>query len=364
MTRLSSSLILIAGLTGCGTRSSPATDLASLPDLLPSYADAVRAGRWTPLTNGPKAPTGKKEDDLFPTSAMRAFAVSGPASSIYKTEDGGQTWNMMMNKPGTYFRSILFADDQHGFASNLGVGAGFGNVTDTTPLYETKDGGGTWAPVTNISGTVPPGICNQSRIDATHLVAVGRVQGPAYLMTSSDAGGSWTSIDLNAQLVMLIDAHFTSPTEGIVVGMGTAGSCTILHTSDGGQSFASVFTSQTPTSVCWKISFPSDQVGYVSVQDALTGPGTFAKTTDGGKTWTEKPLPLMDDAYHSIGIGFITDEIGWVSSELASQPTYRTFDGGETWEVDPVLTSPINRFRFVDAHTAYAIGGQIWKLVY
>ena len=35
---------------------------------------------------------------------------------------------------------------------------------------------------------------------------------------------------------------------------------------------------------------------------------------------------------------------------------------GETWTVDPVLKSPINRFRFVDKKTAYAIGANVWKL--
>jgi hypothetical protein len=30
--------------------------------------------------------------------------------------------------------------------------------------------------------------------------------------------------------------------------------------------------------------------------------------------------------------------------------------------VDPVLKSPINRFRFVDERTAYAIGGSVYKM--
>ena len=39
-------------------------------------------------------------------------------------------------------RSLAFIDSQHGFLGNLG--AGLASVTDTTPLYETKDGGVTW----------------------------------------------------------------------------------------------------------------------------------------------------------------------------------------------------------------------------
>ena len=114
-----------------------------------------------------------------------------------------------------------------------------------------------------------------------------------------------------------------------------------------------------------RASFPSDKVGYVAVQDAADGPPTFAKTTDGGATWIEKDLPAQAnaaDGYPAIGVGFVTEKIGWMSPEDPALPTYRTSDGGETWKVDPKLASPINRFRFVDKRTAYAVGGAVWKL--
>jgi photosystem II stability/assembly factor-like uncharacterized protein len=349
-------------LAACKNDAAPPVDMAAPPDLAPSWADKVTAATWTALSNGPHVSGGQKQDDLYPLSATTAFAVSGPASTVYKTVDGGMTWTTAFQNTGTYFRSVLFTDDLHGFVSNLGPLA-MSPITDTNVMYETKDAGSTWNPVTAITGTMPTGICNQTKIDAQHLIAVGRVTGPSYLLSSSDGGASWTSHDLNTQLAMLIDAHFTTPMDGIVVG-GSAGMpmvCTILHTSDGGQSWSTVFTSQVADSLCWKISFPSEKIGYVSVQETDTGPPTFAKTTDGGMTWTELPLPGTD-FYKAIGIGFITDDIGWVSSEDGSQPTYRTLDGGMTWTEDAALMSPINRFRFVDHQVAYAIGGKVWKL--
>src|SRR5262249_36772034 len=156
------------------------------------------------------------------------------------------------------------------------------------------------------------------------------------------------------------DARFTSPTDGIVIG-STPGNvttgmppfaCTVLSTADGGASWQTAFVSKTQNSLCWKISFPSPQTGYVSVQDiGGVGPPSFLKTTGGGKTWVEKPLPANAAGYYlGIGIGFITDDIGWVSADYDTgstvAPTYRTTDGGETWAVDPTLKSPINRFRF------------------
>jgi photosystem II stability/assembly factor-like uncharacterized protein len=194
---------------------------------------------------------------------------------------------------------------------------------------------------------------------------VGRANGPADILVSSDGGGSWAATDLSATFSMVIDAHFSSTTEGLVAGMDpTANYCAIARTTNGGTSFEPVFTSKTAGSLCWKLHFPSALVGYATVQATMPGAPTFAKTTDGGQTWKELPLPgKATETYSAIGVGFLTENIGWMAAEDAGLPVYRTFDGGMTWEVDPALKSPINRFRFVDAHTAYAIGGAAWKLV-
>jgi photosystem II stability/assembly factor-like uncharacterized protein len=164
---------------------------------------------------------------------------------------------------------------------------------------------------------------------------------------------------------MIIDARFTTPTDGIVAGMDTNGYANVAHTSDGGQTFTTVFTSKTANSLVWKISFPSSTVGYIAIQDATQGPPTFGKTMDGGMTWVELPLPVKtgtNGAYPAIGVGFITENVGWMSPDDPTLPTYVTSDGGNTWSIDPTLKSPINRFRFVDMNTAYAVGASVWKL--
>ncbi len=331
-----------------------------------AYEQAVLAAKWTKLTTAPSYKNGAKMDDVFFTSKLVGYAADGPGSAISKTEDGGATWKQIFTHEGTFFRALTFLDDQHGFAGNLGAGL-TGSITDATVLYETKDAGATWNPVTAITGGAPKGICNLTKIDGTHLVAVGRTNGPAHVLMSSDAGASWVATDLHTQMSMLIDAYFPTPTEGLVVGMGPSltSVCTILRTTDAGKTYTKVFESQTGGSLCWKISFPSPKTGYVAVQDSADGPPTFAKTVDGGLTWTEKPLPVKVSAaggFPAIGIGFVTDKVGWVSPEEPTLPTYRTNDGGETWSVDPALLSPINRFRFVDDNTAYAIGAAVWKL--
>lgn len=344
-----------AGNTAGGGAGAPLDEAAV-------YRAAVTAAKWRVLANAPKVTGGAKQDDVFFLDVDHGFAVSGQAGAVYETKDGGESWTTVLEVAGSYPRSVIFTSPEHGFVGNLGVIEGAG-TTDETVIYETKDGAKTWAPVTAIEGPKPGGICNFHAVDADHLVAVGRVSGPAFVLSSSDGGASWTSRDLSKKLSMLIDAHFSTPLEGVVVGgsLKLPMRCTALRTTDGGETWEEVFASDTTNSLCWKVQFPSANVGYIAVQDAGTGDPTFAKTTDGGVTWTELPLP-GNVPYSGIGVGFVTDDIGWMAADTAKLPVYRTYDGGLTWEKDASLKGPINRLRFVDKYTGYAIGGSTWKL--
>ena len=359
--------LVVTTLLACSSSGSNPPPADAGPDVdLAAYEAAVKSAKWSLLPNGPQVSGGAKMDDVYFVNASLGFAASGPDSALFRTKDGGASWQQVFTHKGTYFRAVLFLDEKHGFAGNLGAGL-TPSIDDTTVLYETKDGGDAWAPVTGIQGPAPAGICNLTAASSTAIFAVGRANGPAHLIASSDAGATWTSTDLAAQMSMLIDARFTSATEGLIVGQnkGSPSVCTILKTTDGGQSWNKVFSSTTKNSLCWKVQFPSAKVGYVSVEDGAGGPPTFVKTTDGGDSWTELPLPTNASpkgGYPALGIGFATDNVGWVSSEDDTLPTYYTTDGGQSWTEDATLKAPINRFRFVDRRTAYAIGGAVWKL--
>lgn len=336
-------------------------DASSTTAAADDYADAVESARWRRLETAPSLTGGAKQDDIFFLDAQRGFLANGPAQTLYETSDGGASWTSVFQSSPTFFRALLFVDDQHGFAGNLGAGLS-PQITDTNVIYETNDGGATWAPNTAITGAPPEGICNFTASDDGHLFAVGRANGPSHLMRSDDEGASWTSVDLGASLMMAIDAHFTSGDTGVIGGMGLDGRCTVVRTTDGGQTMDTVFSASTSGSLCWKLHFPSDEVGYVAIQETASGAGSFARTADGGQTWEELPLPETGSFYPAIGIGFITVDIGWVVSSNPGLPAFRTLDGGTTWTEDPDLRGPINRFRFVDANTAYAAGADVWKL--
>jgi photosystem II stability/assembly factor-like uncharacterized protein len=347
-----------AGAAGVGGAAGAAGAAGSAGTSSFPTAEEILAASWQAL---PGAPTiNGKQDDLYFITPELGWSVNG-LGEIYRTEDGGATFTQLIEQPGTFFRAVVFIDAERGFVGNIGPDY-FPGVTDPIPLYATSDGGVSWTPVTTITGPAPKGICNFSKLDGQHLFASGRVGGPSFFLSSADGGATWTSRDLTSQIGMLIDVHFKNPLEGFLIGGSNPvqPNVLILRTTDGGVTWTEHFKSTTVGELGWKFSFPSAEVGYASV---LTngGASSFLKTTDGGATWQQ--LPLIAGTYSSKGIGFITDQIGWIGGDPPSgQPGLRTADGGNSWQLVPELGPLVNRFRFVGGFTGYAIGTTVYKL--
>jgi len=279
---------------------------------------------------------------------------------IYKTIDGGNSFVTQLFQPTTSFRCVGFANAMKGWAGNLGPGS-WSPTSDTLPLYETIDGGNFWQPVTNISGPPAKGICGISVVNDSVVYAVGRVGGPCYIMKTVDGGLSWTSVNFNPPAYYLIDCHFFSADTGFVAGCTGASlmneKYAVFYTTDGGQNWTQVASTSTFTGHCWKISFPSRDTGYISIETSSSMDSIpVLKTVDGGLTWQEKlwSIPL---AYEQ-GIGFIDNSTGWCGSAL--NEVKQTTDGGDTWNVVPFVEY-FNRFRKVNDTLAYAVGKRIWK---
>jgi photosystem II stability/assembly factor-like uncharacterized protein len=362
MNRYFSGGLFLACLVGCSPPGTLVPD-ASTPDA--DVGDAADAGQppvfaaWQKLDNAPT--TMGKQDDVYFVDENVGYSVNG-LGRIYKTSDSGGTWNKILDQPGTYFRAVVFFDAMRGFASNIGTGY-YPGVTDTVPLYLTTNGGTSWSPVTTFNGPTPNGICNFSRVDEQHVFATGRVGGPTFFLSSADQGATWTSTDMSSKIAMLVDSHFSSPMEGVITGGSSTGNdsqCLILRTEDGGQTWTEAFRSPSKGRMCWKLSFPSHDIGYAAVLTFSGAASTFLKTSDGGKTWAE--LLFVPGSYAALGVGFITEQTGWIGGEAVGKPAYRTDDGGDTWTADTSLGPYINRFRFIGTKAGYAIGSSIYKL--
>lgn len=330
--------------------------------------------KWSKLTTE-KYPG--KQDDIFFISPNIGWYGNG-AGKIFKTTDAGATWTLKLHKPGTYFRCLAFVDEKVGFAGNIGPGY-FPNVTDSVPLYQTADGGETWSPVTAIDGPPIVGLCalevvrtpfvNAGNLDhKIRIVGVGRVGGPVAGIYSDDLGKTWQRMTLPESCAMAFDVRFFDQSNGVVAGATSANvqesKALILTTNDGGATWREAFTGSRTFELTWKISFPTRDCGYVTIQsynpDPTASQRFIAKTTDGGKTWSE--VPLVDDAkVREFGVAFVDENRGWVG---AVPHGFGTTDGGKTWtKVD--MGNAVNKIRILRDTTGtylHAIGVDVHTL--
>jgi photosystem II stability/assembly factor-like uncharacterized protein len=351
----------------------------SIPDPVPAIAAA-------PALEGPfewfrleTEPYRGKQDDIFFLTPELGWYVNG-AGKIYKTTDGGLEWVEKFSSPGTFFRCIAFVDEMTGFAGNIGPGY-FPNVSDATPMYQTRDGGESWTPVTSITGPPVTGLCaievvrepfiNAGELDyKVTIFAGGRVGGPAVMMVSDDAGESWRSVDMSEECAMILDIRFIDSKVGFISAASSAAvnesNAVILRTADGGRSWTKVYQSNRPYELTWKSSFPTASTGYVTVQnydpDRSVSRRVVAKTTDGGRSWKE--IDLVDDAaVRQFGVAFISPEVGWIGTSTTG---FQTTDGGMSWT--PVdLGRAVNKIRLLPdgaGFVGYAIGVEVYKLVW
>jgi photosystem II stability/assembly factor-like uncharacterized protein len=318
-----------------------------------------------------------KQDDIVFINENEGWYVNG-YGKIFHTSDGGKSWEMQLEQKGSFFRAIAFLDENIGFVGTVGTEY-FPNVSDTIPLYGTTDGGKSWNPI-SYKGPYVKGICaidvvkeqyiNHGEIDYKyHIYAVGRVGSPANILYSHDGGKSWQSKSLNEDCKMLFDIKMFNKNEGIACAASSAdisqSNALILKTKDGGQTWKKVYQSERPFETTWKVSFPSEKVGYVSIQSYNPNPEIkqqhIAKTTDGGESWTE--LDLVEDVRaREFGIGFINEEHGFVGTMNSG---YETVDGGLSWKAID-LGMACNKIRIYEGEKGkkygYAIGLNVFKL--
>jgi photosystem II stability/assembly factor-like uncharacterized protein len=318
-----------------------------------------------------------KQDDIYFVNENTGWYING-FGKIFHTADGGQNWDLQLEKKGTFFRCIAFIDSLNGFVGTVGTDY-FPNVTDTIPLYKTSDGGKSWEPV-NYAGKYIKGLCafdivkeayiNHGEIDYKyHIYGVGRVGSPANFIVSHDNGKSFTSMDMRKYCSALYDIKMFNKKEGFACASSTeaieTSHAVILQTKDGGETWKKVFESKRPFEISWKMFFPSAKVGYATLQsynpDSTVVAQHFIKTTNGGKKWKEYEL-CKDHKSRPFGVGFIDENNGFIGTMNTG---FQTKNGGGVWtKVD--LGRACNKIRIVKLPNGniygYAIGVNVFKL--
>jgi photosystem II stability/assembly factor-like uncharacterized protein len=181
-----------------------------------------------------------------------------------------------------------------------------------------------------------------------------------WVLRTSDGGAHWTKISNHfIQSIQFISAN---------VGVGTEfdGKTDLFaKTIDGGRTWS---TSRIPNvKFINKLFFISPEVGWIAgtndASDDLNGRvAVVLRTTDGGANWASFQIPSREGVADVRDLYFFNDEIGWlITWHYNNNGThlYRTSDGGRSWTVHPdVAIQGAGRWlsvvRFVDPNIGFA----------
>ena len=197
--------------------------------------------KWSTVTfsNG----TSLNYARLFMADANNGYILSG-VRNLFRTSDGGYNWSRLTSptKYVNYFVSHYFV---------------FDSSTICMRIYSKKSGGG---------------------IDST------------WLLKTSDAGASWTSLDQTSILASDIYAMYFLDTErgwaveNIPTGLGDKQRHSIYRTVNGGNSWELLFQGELSDSVndAWEVV----SINFIdSLRGALVGNRKVATTNNGGRSW-------------------------------------------------------------------------------
>lgn len=335
----------------------------------PTSATASGAGEWRTFTT--EAYRGKRDSVSFVDETHGWYGTG--AGDLFRTVDGGESWQKVASRPGTFVRAVGFIDRQNGFIGNVGTDY-YPGVTDETPLYRTRDGGVTWEAVDTGTATIK-GVCaidilSTKRIyqgelrPRTVIHAAGRVGGPTGILRSVDGGDTWSVIDMAPHAGMILDVKFFDENTGLVFASTSAtpnaAQGLVLRTEDGGKTWREVYRSGRPFELIWKASFPDNgAVGYATVQsyDPERATQLVIRTDDQGRSWREIEI-AQDKTARQFGIGFASADVGFVGTAAGG---FATRDGGKTWERAPIARAA-NKFQTVRTAKGlrmFAIGTEV-----
>lgn len=257
---------------------------------------------------------GSGISDIFFVNEFIGYAA-GHGHAIYKTQDGGDTWeglntNIDYNENSAYGGgSIFFINNQTGWY-----------VGQQNLILKTGNGGSSWTKLNSGLSLLPNQYVHFKNLYFTDSnngwvvgysgsTSGGNVQG--VILKTTNGGMDWTSQIFGNSL---LSVTFTSSQKGWVVGNGGL----IFVTTDGGNNWSN--QSSGTSNLLYDVAFKNDVSGII------VGIATVLVTTNGGINWTAKNITsssLYSVAYLESGICFA----------VGGGKLYKSSDNGDNWSI-------------------------------
>lgn len=210
------------------------------------------------------------------TNGYACGGIKGQLGAIYKTSDGGISWNKIYSVPNYCLYDVSFLNDTIGFACG-----------ENSLLLKTIDGGQIWVDQNSIQGKPPLNYISTMRSifcadNSTIYVVGGKGFEVGLTYTTHDGGGFWAYNTYDTELRGLC---FNDKNKGYYAGYGA-----ILKTNNSGVSFSPL---QINGDYFVSISFPTTDIGYACGYN-----GGIYKTTNEGSSW-DSQLKNNNDVKHN-----------------------------------------------------------------
>ena len=251
--------------------------------------------------------------------------------TVYRSENGGESWENNFQLPPQKFLTCLF------FPDNL---TGFGIGSPGT-FVKTTNSGISWDLInTQMEGQYGSLYFLDSQ---TGFAAGGNEKGnKGFISVTSNGGMNWNIIYREGYGYYCV--YFTDSKTGYVSGNGGI----VLKSTDAGSSWNRIYSAGLYSLTC--IRFIDINTGFIFGGNAAGSKGIILKTTDAGLSWVKKDAPAaLNSAY------FINSTTGYAAGN--SGMIIHTTDGGENWDVMPSGTNNILlSVHFIDENRGFITG--------
>jgi photosystem II stability/assembly factor-like uncharacterized protein len=246
-----------------------------------------------------------KNPDVVYAAALGHLFGPNPERGVYKTTDGGKTWNKILfvdnetgaislamdpSDPDVVYAAMWELYRKHWTFSSGGPGSG---------IYKTSDGGAHWTDISHRPG-LPTGIFGKvglavapSQPSTVYALIQADYQGQAGgLFRSDDAGQSWKLVNNSMEITQrafYYNTVFVNPKDPETIYLPNVG----LHVShDGGKTLKSLHPPHGDNHVMW--INPNDPQTFIEGND---GGATVSLT--GGTSWSSESNQPTGQFYHA-----------------------------------------------------------------